>query len=128
MKNNLTYVSEYMKALVITNMPGDFTVAELIRHGLTDDELRRGMMTFRDFHYAMFDKITANQDTIDVEGKRKFDIYGTQGDRTWESRGFHLCITASNIRDVVMPDFGANFPAATVIKKQSKVPLFRIQI
>jgi hypothetical protein len=81
MKKDLTFVCKYFKALVIPKMPDKFIVAEPFRFGLSDFELRKGMEAFRDFLYAMYDKISADKDKIDVERGRKYDPNGTPGDR-----------------------------------------------
>jgi hypothetical protein len=71
-------------------MPESFTVADKFRHGLSDAELRKGMTAFRDFLYAMFDRITANQDKIDVKSSTKYNPYGTPGDKGTASVKEHL--------------------------------------
>jgi hypothetical protein len=81
MKKDLAYVCDYFKALVIPQMPNDFIVAEPFKHGLSKVELKKGMEAFRDFLYTAYDKISANKDRIDVERGKKYDPYGTPGDR-----------------------------------------------
>jgi hypothetical protein len=78
MKKDLAYVSNYFKALVIPDSPDDFTVAERFRHGLTDDEIRKGIAAFRKFLYAFFDRLAAGKDEIDVKSGSKYDPYGSQ--------------------------------------------------
>ena len=80
-KKDIAYVCDYLKSLVITRMPDDFIITEPFRHGLTDDELRKGMTAFREFLYALFDKIAADKDKIDVKTGSIYDPHGTKGDR-----------------------------------------------
>ena len=81
MANYLARVSNYFKTLVIPQMPDGFVVAEPFRHGLSDDELKKGMEAFRDFLYAMFDKIIEDSEKIDTKKARGYDPRGTVGDR-----------------------------------------------
>ena len=80
MKKDLSYVCNYLKALVIPDMPDDFVVAEKFKHGLTEDEIRKGILAFRDFLYVLFDKLAADKDKIDVKTGSKYDIDGYIGD------------------------------------------------
>ena len=80
-KKDLSYLCDYFKAFVISDLPDDFSVAESFRHGLADNELRKGMMAFRDFLRTLFDTIRKNKDKIDVTRGRRYNPYGTPGDR-----------------------------------------------
>ncbi|MDR0325712.1 MAG: hypothetical protein LBI19_06440 [Oscillospiraceae bacterium] len=81
MKKDLAYVCNHFKALVIPHTPDDFTVAEPFRHGLTNDELRKGITAFREFLTMMFETIAERKESIDVKRGSKYDPYGTKGDR-----------------------------------------------
>jgi len=50
----------YFKGLIIPYTPSDFTVAKPFRHGLTDDELEKGILAFRTFLYYLYDRISAD--------------------------------------------------------------------
>jgi len=50
------YTCNYLKGLIIPHMPDDFIIAEPFRHGLPDDELKKGIAAFREFLYALYDK------------------------------------------------------------------------
>jgi hypothetical protein len=78
-KYDLAYVCHYYKNLVIPHTPEDFTVAERFRHGLTDLEIRKGIAAFREFLYALFDKLAADKEKIDVETGSNYDLYGDTG-------------------------------------------------
>jgi len=65
----------YKKALIIPDMPDDFKVADKFRHGLTDDEIRKGIAAFRKFLYALFDKLTLDKDAIDAETRDNYNPY-----------------------------------------------------
>jgi hypothetical protein len=81
MKKDLSHVCDYLKALVIPHLPDDFVVAERFRHGLTNDEIRKGIAAYREFLRALFDMISISKDKIDVARGSKYDPYGTKGDR-----------------------------------------------
>ena len=78
-KEDLAFVANYYKAMVIPRTPDDFVVAERFRHGLTDDEIRAGIAAFREFLYMLFDKLAADKDAIDVETGKKYELYGDIG-------------------------------------------------
>lgn len=78
-EHDLAYVCNYYKDLVIPHTPDDFIVASRFRHGLTDDEIRKGIAAFRKFLYALFDRLAADRDKIDVETGSKYDLYGDTG-------------------------------------------------
>ena len=81
MTKDLTYVCKYLKALVIPHTPDNFFVAERFRHGLTDEEIHKGIEAFREFLYALFDELAINKDKIDVETGKNYDPYGDNGPR-----------------------------------------------
>ena len=80
MKKGLSYVCDYLKALVIPHTPDDFIVAEPFRHGLTDDELRKGIDAFREFMYDLYDKLAENESRLDIEEGSKYDPQGCLND------------------------------------------------
>lgn|GEM_PF-130378 len=73
LKKNLSDVCNYMKAIIIPDIPDDFVVAEPFRHGITDDKIRKGIGAFREFLYKLYDKLAKDKDKIDVETGRDFD-------------------------------------------------------
>ncbi len=75
MKKDLTDICTYMKSIVIPNIPDDFKVAEKFRNGLTDDEIRKGINAFREFLYALYDKLAADKDIIDVSTRDNYNPY-----------------------------------------------------
>ncbi|MDR0302652.1 MAG: hypothetical protein LBI04_10120 [Treponema sp.] len=77
MKKDLSFVCNFLKALIIPNMPDDFIVAKPFRHGLTDAEIRKGITAFREFLYALFDKLSADKDKIDAKTGSNYDPFGT---------------------------------------------------
>jgi len=81
MKKDITYICDYFKALIISNLPDDFVIAGPFRHGLTNDELKKGIIAYREFLKTLFDKIAENKNQIDVERGSKYDPYGSKGDR-----------------------------------------------
>jgi hypothetical protein len=116
MKKDLTFVSNYFKALVVPQMPDDFTVAEKFRHGLTDDELRKGMSAFRDFLYEMYNRIAARKDEIDVKSGSKYDPYGTPGDRGTAS--IKECFPVFNDLTIILISLGFHGRLAIEPKKK----------
>lgn len=64
---NLSDVCRFLKNAIIVETPNDFTVIEKFRHGLTDDEIKLGIASFRSFLYRFFDIISASKDSIDVK-------------------------------------------------------------
>jgi hypothetical protein len=56
-------------------MPDDFFIAEKFKHGLTDVQLKKGMNAYRDFLYALFDKLSASKNKIDVKTGAIYDPY-----------------------------------------------------
>jgi len=72
-RKDLSDVCYYLKGLVIPDLPAGFTVAEPFRNGLSDDEIKAGISAFRLFLYALYDKLVANKDVIDVKKGEKFD-------------------------------------------------------
>lgn len=74
-KYDLADVCVYMKALIIPHMPDDFHVAQKFRHGLTDEEIQKGITAFREFLYDLFDMLAANKDVIDVKTRDHFNPY-----------------------------------------------------
>ena len=73
MKKNLADVCEYLKALIITHTPDDFVVAERFKHGLTDEEIRKGIAAFREFLYVLYDRIACDKDSIDAATGKKYN-------------------------------------------------------
>ena len=73
MNKDLTDVCNYLKGLVIPHTPDDFVVAESFRHGLTDNELRKGIAAFRSFLYEFFDQVASDKNRIDVEKGKKYN-------------------------------------------------------
>ncbi|MCL2409864.1 MAG: hypothetical protein FWC96_09715, partial [Oscillospiraceae bacterium] len=65
-RKDLADVCNYSKALVIPSIPDDFVVAERFRHGLTDDEIRKGIAAFREFLYAFFEKLAGGKDQPEI--------------------------------------------------------------
>ena len=63
---DLAYVCHYLKSLVIPKMSDNFVVAESFRYGFTDDEIRKGITAFREFLYALFDRLANGKDKIDL--------------------------------------------------------------
>ena len=80
-KKDLADVCNYMKALVIPDMPDGFRVADKFRHGLTDREIRKGVGAYRGFLYALFDKLAADKDKIDLKTRDNYNPY-VKSDRT----------------------------------------------
>ena len=68
---NLADVCNYLKRLVIPNMPNDFIVAEKFKYGLTDNEIQKGISAFREFLYELFDRIA--KDWIDAEKGKQYN-------------------------------------------------------
>ena len=71
-KKDLADVCNYMKGITIPHTPDDFVVAELFRHGLTDEELRAGITAFRTFLYKLYDKLAENKNKFDVKTGAKY--------------------------------------------------------
>jgi hypothetical protein len=81
MKKDLAYVCDYKKKLVAPGLPDEFVVAEQFRHGLMDDEIRKGMEAYRVFLYLLYDKLAESKDKIDIVSGSTYDPYGeTLGD------------------------------------------------
>ncbi len=74
-KYDLADVCNYMKKLIIPQMPDDFKIAEKFRHGLTDDEILKGISAFREFLYELFDKLSADKDMLDVQTRDNYNPY-----------------------------------------------------
>jgi hypothetical protein len=72
MKKDLVDVCNYMKALVIPNMPDDFIVAEPFRHGLTDDEMQKGIAAFHSFLCGLYDRLAGEKDRFDAATGTKY--------------------------------------------------------
>ncbi|MDR1687171.1 MAG: hypothetical protein LBS21_00995 [Clostridiales bacterium] len=83
MKKDLSFVCDYWKKLVMPPLPENFVVAPHFTHGLTDDEIRKGIAAYREFLYLLYDKLAENKDKIDAESGRTYDPYGElSGDGT----------------------------------------------
>jgi len=76
----LSHVCDYHKALIIPGMPDDFVVAERFRNGLTDEEIRKGFIAFREFLYNFYDRLSENRNNIDAITGIKYDPYGDTSD------------------------------------------------
>lgn len=72
-KFNLSDVCQFLKDAVIPQTPDDFTVADRFKHGLTDEEIRAGIMSFRLFLYKLLDTLSANKDSIDMKTGAKYN-------------------------------------------------------
>ena len=70
---NLSDVCQFLKNAVISQTPDNFTVADKFKHGLSDDELKAGITSFRLFLYKLFDTLSANKDNIDVKTATKYN-------------------------------------------------------
>ncbi|MCL2188980.1 MAG: hypothetical protein FWC16_08685 [Defluviitaleaceae bacterium] len=64
---DLSDVCRFLKNAIIMETPNNFTVTEKFRHGLTDDEIKKGIASFRSFLCKLFDALSANKDNIDVK-------------------------------------------------------------
>ena len=73
MKKDLADVCNYLKGLVISHTPEDFVIAKPFTHGLSNDELKQGILAFRVFLYGLYDKIAADKDKLDVIKGKKYD-------------------------------------------------------
>ena len=73
MKNDLRFVCDYLKRLIIPQTPAGFKVAEPFRYGLSDEELLKGITAFRTFLYDLYDKIADDAGVFDVEKGKKYD-------------------------------------------------------
>lgn len=71
-KKDLSDVCNYMKAIVVSDIPDDFVIAENFRYGLSDTELNAGITAFRKFLYILYDKLVADKDKIDIETSKNF--------------------------------------------------------
>jgi hypothetical protein len=61
MKNDIRTMMEFSKANVFKDIPGDYTISKDFLNGLTETEAKKGVTAFRDFLYAFFDYIAANE-------------------------------------------------------------------
>jgi len=55
-------VSNYLKAIIITPKLDDFAMAESFRHGLSDEELKKGICAYHEFLCKFYDKLAADKD------------------------------------------------------------------
>ena len=73
MKKDLADVCNYLKELVIADTPDDFVIAKPFTHGLSNDELKRGISAFRAFLHELYDKMAADKDKLDAAKAKKYD-------------------------------------------------------
>jgi len=66
LKKDLHDVCGYLKSLIIPHTPSDFVIAEPFRHGLSNDELLKGIAAFRGFLQELYDKISVGNSYIDA--------------------------------------------------------------
>jgi len=67
MEKDLAYVCNYLKGLIISNIPDDFVIAEPFKHDLPDDELIKGIKAFHTFLYKLYDIIATNDNATKVK-------------------------------------------------------------
>jgi len=69
------YMTEHIKSYIVPAIVEGFTVAAPWRNGLTDVQLRAGIDAFREFLYALHDKIGAKFTSYDEKRKELFTRY-----------------------------------------------------
>ena len=90
MNKHLLNICGYSKALITSNNPDKFTIADRFKYCLTDDELQKGITAYRNFLHSLFDFIANNTAQIDVARGKKYDPDGTKGDRGTSSVKEHF--------------------------------------
>ena len=96
MKNDLVDVCNYLKGVIISHTPDNFTVVDSFRHGLTDVEINAGINVFRTFLYAMYDKIAADNFPIINELSALLYFLGVQGRLETEPK-FKLTVISNDL-------------------------------
>jgi len=66
-KFNLADICNHLKAAVIPHTPDDFIISEVFRLGLSDVELKAGIMAFRSFLHELYDALANGKDKFDVK-------------------------------------------------------------
>lgn len=72
---DLADICNHLKAAVIPHIPDDFHIAEAFRLGLSDEELKAGIMAFRNFLYDLYDALASNKDRIDVTTGKQYGTF-----------------------------------------------------
>jgi hypothetical protein len=64
---NLADICNHLKAAVIPQTAEDFIISKVFRLGLSDDELKTGIMAFRSFLHELYDALANGKDKFDVK-------------------------------------------------------------
>ena len=64
---DLATLCNHLKAAVISYTPEDFNIAQKFWLGLSDEELRAGIVAFRTFLHALYDALANSKDRFDVK-------------------------------------------------------------
>ncbi len=106
-KKDLSDVCDYMKAIIIPEIPNDFVISDDFGHGLSVTELEAGITAFRTFLYRLFDKLASDKDKIDVETAKNFNPDLVDGLVHVCSEGsIHKCFPVINDLAVIMFSMG----------------------
>jgi len=74
MKKDLSDICNYLENLVIPHTPDNFIIAEPFKHGLPNDELKKGISAFRSFLYEFYDKVASDKTISDSQKSKLYDI------------------------------------------------------
>lgn len=73
-QKDLSHICNYMKAIIIPEVPDDFFVADIYRFDLSDVVIKQGLRAFHTFLYTLCDKLAADKDIIDIEASKNIDL------------------------------------------------------
>ncbi len=102
-QKDLSDVCNYMKAIVIPEIPEGFVIKDTFRYGLADTDLEAGIKAFRTFLYTLYDKLASGKDEIDIETAKNFNPDSVDGlVHTCSEGSIHKCFPVINDLAVIL--------------------------
>ena len=117
MKHDLEHVCNYLKSLIIPRTPDNFTVAERFRHGLTNDEIFKGIAAFREFLHVLLDKLIAEKDKIDLKTRDNYNPYINA-----DKHNIRMCLPSIYDLTIILLSFGVH--GKLEIKPENRISIY----